>query len=107
MSEFIPALDSRELPETGNKAVEIRGRSILICRSGDTFHAIANRCSHRHQPLEGGHVRGHFIACPVHGVRFDLRTGMPLGSLTREAVETFPVRLVDGWIEVGDPAPAA
>lgn len=105
MSDFIPVLDMSQLPETGSVAVQAHGKSILICRSGDNFHAIANRCSHQQQPLEGGHVRGRFIACPFHGVRFDLQTGIPLGALTKIAIDVYPLRIVDEQIEVADLSP--
>jgi 3-phenylpropionate/trans-cinnamate dioxygenase ferredoxin subunit len=102
VSNFIPVLDIAQLSETGSVAVEAHGKSILICRSGDSFHAIANRCSHQQRPLEGGHVRGRFIACPAHGVRFDLNTGLPLGTLTKTAIDVYPLRIVDNRIEVAD-----
>ncbi|MCY1540507.1 hypothetical protein D9M68_761530 [compost metagenome] len=38
----------------------------------------------------------------MHGVRFDLRSGKPLGSLTQVAVAVYPLRVVDGRIEVAD-----
>lgn len=102
MSDFIAVLDSAELADGDSRAVQVHGKSILICRSGDQFHAISNRCTHQQRELEGGRVRGHFIACPVHGVRFDLRNGKPLGSLTQVAVTVYPLRVVDGRIEVAD-----
>lgn len=105
MTNFIPVLDIAQLSETGSVAVEAHGKSILICRSGEHFHAIANRCSHQQQPLEGGHMRGRFIACPFHGVRFDLQTGMPLGTLTKTAIAVYPLRIVDDRIEVADLPP--
>jgi 3-phenylpropionate/trans-cinnamate dioxygenase ferredoxin subunit len=104
MSDFIAVLDRAELADGDSRAVQIRGQSVLICRSGEQFYAIANRCTHQQRELEGGRVRGHFIACPVHGVRFDLRSGKPLGSLTQVAVTVYPLRLVDGRIEVAVPA---
>jgi nitrite reductase/ring-hydroxylating ferredoxin subunit len=36
----------------------------------------------------------------LHGVRFDLRDGTPMGQLTREALPTYEVRVIDGMIEV-------
>ena len=100
MSEFIPVMDVDELPDTGNKAIVCQGQSVLICRSGDEFYALANRCSHQSMPLEGGRVRGHYLSCPVHGARFDLRTGVPKGELTKIPVPVYPLRVIDGRIEI-------
>ena len=80
--------------------VTINGRKILICRAGGALYAVENRCTHQEAELEGGRIRGCFISCPLHGVRFDLRDGNPMGQLTREALPTFEVRVIDGMIEV-------
>jgi 3-phenylpropionate/trans-cinnamate dioxygenase ferredoxin subunit len=83
------------LPETGTLAVEVEGRSVLVCRSTAGVFAVENRCSHALSALEGGRVRGPHIFCPLHGVRFDLRDGTPQGTLTTKPIETYAVR-VDG-----------
>ena len=105
LSDFIPVLHIDELPATGSKAVQCNGQSILICRDGDTFYAIENRCSHQFSPLEGGRIRAHHIACPKHGLRFDLRTGKPRGELTSKSIQVYPVRIVEGRIEIVCDAP--
>ncbi|MCY1411137.1 hypothetical protein D9M71_265190 [compost metagenome] len=40
------------------------------------------------------------IACPLHGVLFDVRTGCGKGPLGRVPLRTFAVQVVDGRIEV-------
>jgi nitrite reductase/ring-hydroxylating ferredoxin subunit len=103
MSDFVAVLAADQLADNASHAVYVRGHSVLLCRSGDQLHAIANQCSHQQRPLEGGRIRGRHITCPVHGVRFDLTTGKPLGSLTQVSVAVFELRVVDGWIEVAVP----
>ncbi|MBT5792046.1 MAG: Rieske 2Fe-2S domain-containing protein, partial [Gammaproteobacteria bacterium] len=56
----------------------------------------------QNSPLAGGRVRNGFISCPLHGVRFDLRTGEPRGALTRIPVETYAVRDKDGMIVISN-----
>ena len=73
---------------------------LLVCRSGEEFFAIENRCTHQDTPLAGGRIRRGFIACPLHGVMFDLRTGIPRGELTKTAVRTFEVEITDGKVYV-------
>ena len=41
-----------------------------------------------------------FFSRISHGVRFDLRDGVPMGQLTREPLPTYELRVVDGMIEV-------
>ena len=80
-----------DVPEQGNKAFEVDGVSILICRSAGQLYAVENRCSHNASALEGGKVRGHALFCPVHGARFDLRDGSTAGALTKTPIRTFGV----------------
>lgn len=90
-----------EVPENGSRGFAVEGRAILLCRSSAGLFAIENLCSHALSPLEGGRVRGPHIFCPMHGVRFDLRTGAPSGELTRKSITTWPAS-VDGGIVMVD-----
>jgi 3-phenylpropionate/trans-cinnamate dioxygenase ferredoxin subunit len=80
--------------------VTISGSKVLICRAAGELYAVENRCTHQEAELEGGRIRGCFISCPLHGVRFDLRDGTPMGQLTRQALPIYAVRVLDGMIEV-------
>ncbi len=90
-----------DVPRGGNRAFEVDGQSILLCSVGDEIHAIRNMCTHQLAALEGGAMRGHFLFCPLHGARFDVRDGSTRGKLTKAPVATWPVRIVDGMVEVG------
>jgi len=79
-----------DVPEGGNKAFDADGTSVLLCRTAAGLFAVENMCSHALAHLEGGKVKGPHIFCPVHGVRFDMRTGEPNGNLTRKAITVFP-----------------
>jgi 3-phenylpropionate/trans-cinnamate dioxygenase ferredoxin component len=99
----IPVMQLSDLPENSNKAVAIEGTTVLFCRTEKGLFAVDNICSHMLAPLEGGRVRGVHLFCPKHGVRFDLRTGMP-SALTKTPIKTYPVSVADGMIEVEMPA---
>jgi nitrite reductase/ring-hydroxylating ferredoxin subunit len=43
---------------------------------------------------------GELIECPLHAARFDVRTGKVLDPPATEDLKTFPVRVVDGEIQV-------
>ena len=83
-------------------ACSVEGVSVLLCRVDGRFHAVANRCSHASQALAAGRLRGHQITCPLHGARFDIRTGEPLSPPATEGITTFPVMVENGkvYIEV-------
>ncbi len=100
MASFIAAFPESELENNNSRAVELAGNSVLICRAGGELYAVENRCSHQQAELEGGRIRGCFLSCPLHGACFNLKDGEPMGQLTRVAIQTYPVRSVDGMIEV-------
>ena len=77
-------------PETKEVVVH-KGICILVCHTGGEHFAIENRCTHQDTALHEGRMRNGFISCPLHGVRFELKTGEPRGDLTRIPVRTFPV----------------
>jgi 3-phenylpropionate/trans-cinnamate dioxygenase ferredoxin subunit len=89
-----------ELPPGTKKAVDLNGVSVLVCHTNDRLYAVSNICSHAHEKLECGRMSRGWIGCPVHGARFDLATGRAMNPPAKEPIATFPVRVVDDWIEV-------
>lgn len=64
------------------------------------LYAIEDVCTHDGAELAGGPVVGDQVVCPRHGARFCLRTGRALTPPAYAAVQTFPVRVHEGRIEV-------
>src|SRR5690606_34317092 len=84
-----------------------------LFRLADGFFAIGDRCSHAEASLAESDVdpEAGEVACHRHGARFDIRTGKNLSLPATRPVPRFPVRVVDGQVEVaiesgGAPAPA-
>ena len=88
---FVAALD--DVPEGDNRAFDVNGVSILLCRTRNGLYAVANRCSHAGSELVSGIMKGSYLFCPSHGARFDLRDGSTKGQLTKEPIRTYPVHL--------------
>lgn len=99
-TNFVRAAEASALPPSGKLGVELNGRSILLCHLRDGIHAVSNICSHADQRLDGGRMGNGWIACPLHGARFDLATGKAKNPPATRPIATYPVRVVDGWIEV-------
>jgi 3-phenylpropionate/trans-cinnamate dioxygenase ferredoxin subunit len=74
-------------------AVEVDGIDVAIVHSGDRYYAIADECSHAAIPLSEGDVGDGEIECYLHGSRFDLATGEPLGLPATEPVAVYRCRL--------------
>ncbi|SDS05495.1 non-heme iron oxygenase ferredoxin subunit [Microlunatus soli] len=81
-------------------AVEVDGEDIAIVNSAGEIYAIADECSHAAIPLSEGDVGDGEIECYMHGSRFSLKTGEPLGLPATEPVAVYPVKVEDGEIYV-------
>ena len=74
-------------------AVTLGDLEVAVARDGDDFYAVENICSHAAVALSEGEVDDCTIECWLHGSRFDLRSGKPIGLPATEPVATFPVEL--------------
>ena len=100
MSDFQTIAHTGDIPLNKARAVGHLGLKLLVCNSGGEFVVVENRCSHQDQPLERGRIRNGYIICPVHGMRFRLASGEPVGQLTRIPLRLFESRVIDGEVQV-------
>lgn len=89
-----------ELPPGKMKCVKAGARCLLIANVGGEFLAADDRCTHEEASLSAGALHGELVKCPLHGSRFDLRTGQALEEPATEPLRTYPVRITDGEIYV-------
>ncbi len=75
-------------------AVEVGRSEVAVVRSGERVYAIADECSHAAIPLSEGDVEGGTVECYLHGSRFDLQTGRPLGLPATEPVAVYRCEVV-------------
>lgn len=88
------------------KRVFVAGIDIALCNLGGSFYAIDNICTHAYACLTDGYFEGDELECPLHGGRFNVKTGAAGGGIVTEDVRRFAVR-VDGddvLVSVGDGA---
>ena len=97
---FVAAARVDEVPAGTKKLVEVNGQSILLCHTRDKLYAVRNLCSHAYEALADGRMKNGWIACPVHGARFDLETGAAMNPPATMPIETFEVRIEGDSIEV-------
>ncbi len=80
---------------------ELEGYPIVLFRLGDTFIATGDVCTHDAGPISEGEIIDEEIVCPRHGARFNLKTGKVISFPAVEDIPVYPVRLADGFVEVG------
>ncbi len=77
------------------KCVAIDGRRILLVHAPDGIHAVDELCTHEDASLALGCIKGQWIKCPLHGSRFDLRTGTPLDEPANVPLTVYAVKIED------------
>ena len=85
--------------------VRVDGVEVALVRTNDEVFAIRDECSHAAIPLSEGDVEGCEIECWLHGSRFDLRSGKPLGLPATEPVPVYACHIRDGGVYVDVHAP--
>ena len=85
------AANLSELPEEGAVRVLLDGVPICLARSQGEVFAIGDVCSHADVSLSEGEVEDGTVECWLHGSRFDLRSGKPIGLPATKPVPTYPV----------------
>ena len=90
---FVRACSLASLTPGSPLRVEVDGLDVAIVLEGDEVFAIEDECSHAAVALSEGDVSSCEIECWMHGSRFDLRTGKPLGPPATEPVPVFPVQI--------------
>jgi nitrite reductase/ring-hydroxylating ferredoxin subunit len=84
------------------RCVNLGSKVVLVCRTEGGVFAVENRCPHYESALFGGALSGETIRCPMHGAKFDLRTGESLTSKGLGPVKTFAVTIEDDFVVIGE-----
>ena len=102
MAEWIDVCPEGELPPGGMARVEWEDLEIGVFNCAGSLHAVEDRCSHDNGVLLDGEVDQARCAveCPRHGSWFDLATGKALNLPAYAPVDTFPVRVEAGVVQV-------
>lgn len=98
---FYQVLPIEELPIGERIFIELDGEPIVIFNIAGDIYAIGDHCTHDDGPLGDGELEDHIIICPRHGAKFDVKTGEALTLPAIEPTTNFPIRVVDGIIEIG------
>lgn len=88
-------------PADGARLVQIGARRIGVYHHGDRWYALKDVCPHAGVSLHQGPLEAGTVRCIGHGWTFDLATGAVVQGVPGCKVATYPVRVVDGVVEVG------
>lgn len=74
---------------------EYAGRHYLLANVEGNVYAVDDMCTHEDASLYKGSIHGDCVKCPLHGSRFDLKTGEPLDEPAEDKLNTYAVK-IDG-----------
>jgi len=117
---FVKAAEISDIADGGMKAVNLNGKTIVLCNYEGRFYAVERKCGHAAAYLERGALTGYILTCPLHCAQFDITTGRALSGPVPEAPEsryadpsspglktrdltTYPVKVEDGIVKVDLP----
>ena len=89
-----------DVPPLEGRSVTVAARRIAVFRTPEGFRALDHACPHAGGPLADGIVADRCVTCPLHGWRFDLRSGAPAGGGAAAGVAAHEVVERDGDLYV-------
>jgi len=100
---FFTIASPDELKNGERLFLEIDGQPVVVFNIAGNYYAIGDICTHDEGPLGDGRLEGHELICPRHGAHFDVQTGKALSLPAVIDTPAYPVRVVNGQIEIGLP----
>ena len=82
---------------TGVKAGEL---DVALYNIDGAIYATHNVCTHALAFMSDGWLEGDIIECPLHGGRFEVKTGKGLGAPITCHLKVFPVRIKGNSVQV-------
>src|SRR5207244_12466346 len=92
-SGFEKVSATSEIPNGSMKQVSVGGIDVMLANVNGTFHALSNKCTHAGGPLAKGKLDGLVVQCPLHGSKFDVRTGAVVGPPAQIPERVFGVKV--------------
>lgn len=93
MNEFIKIGKKSDFPENQTKGIEVNGSSVCIANFSGHLTAFDNTCTHAESQLSDCDIEDGQVACPLHGARFDVKTGQAMSLPAVRPVKMHEVKI--------------
>ncbi|MDD2737943.1 MAG: non-heme iron oxygenase ferredoxin subunit [Methylomonas lenta] len=100
MSDWIDVVADSALADGEHVVVDVDGYDVAIFKIDGQCYGIEDVCTHDGAEIASGELDGDEIICPRHGARFCVKTGEVKSPPAYEDIATFPIRLVEGRVQV-------
>jgi len=78
----------------------VEDRFVALCNVEGEFHAFEDVCTHQFTHLSEGEFAGSEVKCPLHGAKFDVKTGAAKSLPAVKPVPKHEVRVENGSVYV-------
>ncbi|KAF3983599.1 MAG: non-heme iron oxygenase ferredoxin subunit [Methylococcales symbiont of Hymedesmia sp. n. MRB-2018] len=102
MTDWIDICAENALSDGGHLVLDVDGTEVAVFKIEGQFYAIENVCSHDGAEIASGLLEGDEIICPRHGARFCLKTGEVKCPPAYEDIDTFPIKIENGLVQLRD-----
>lgn len=102
MTDWVDVCKESELADGQCRIVDVDDTMIAVFRCEDDYYAILDMCTHDGGELASGDVEDCEVICPRHGARFCIKTGEALTAPAYDDVDTFPIQINNGMVQVRD-----
>ena len=64
-----------DIPKGTMIGVQLNGQKVLVANVDGEFFAMRSVCNHMGGSLDKGTLEGNVVTCPLHGSKWDVKTG--------------------------------
>ena len=100
MAEFHELGSVDEVGPGEIKQYVLEDRFVALCNVEGEFHAFEDVCTHQFTHLSDGEFEGSEVRCPLHGARFDVKTGAAKSLPAVKPVPKHEVKVENGNVYV-------
>ncbi len=87
------AASINDLKSGQSKVVNVAGKDLALFNVDGKFYCIDNTCPHRQGPLGEGTLEGMDVRCPLHGSKFNIKTGAVDNPPAKTGVKAYVTKI--------------
>ncbi len=100
MAEFHKLATVEEVAPGEIKQYLVEDRFVALCNAEGEFYAFEDVCTHQFTHLSEGEFTDSEVKCPLHGAKFDVKTGAAKSLPAVKPVPKHEVKVENGTIYV-------
>jgi 3-phenylpropionate/trans-cinnamate dioxygenase ferredoxin component len=100
LAEFHKIAAAGEVAPGEIRQYAVEDRPVALCNVDGELYAFEDICTHQYTHLSEGEFVDSEVKCPLHGARFDVRTGAAKTLPAVKPVPTHEVKVEDGSVYV-------